>query len=309
MLRKVEGNGIDYSGSVEAFDVCAVGKSAQQAHPKKATHDIKQPLQLVLVDLMRSMFPPPLGGFQYVSKFVVQQTTCKEIFLIKAKSDAIDTVKLINPSLVTPTGLRLERLRGDRGTENTARAFQIYCLQIGVKLEFASTNTSQQIGANARAGRTLAAIVRCLLTDSGLSNFLWGGLMQTAVYLINTVPHAALGNITPFRALYGKDADLGHLRAMGARAFVHVETRTRKLDPKAWEGRLYGYSLDSKSFHTYNLVKGNVKESRNVIYVETPPSLPDPAPASGLTDDEFTFEDNDDLLRDVMDYASYVDLD
>ena len=168
----MEGNSIDYTGNVEACDVCAIGKSAKQAHPKKATYDIKHPFQFVLADLMKPMSPPALGGFQYVSKFVDQQTEWKQIFIIKAKSDAIDTLKLFNSSLVIPTGLRLERLRGDRGTEYTARAFQEYCLQIGVKLEFASTNTPQQIGPNERAGRTLAAMVRCLLMDSGLPNFM-----------------------------------------------------------------------------------------------------------------------------------------
>ena len=172
VLRKVKGNGIDDTGNVKACDVCAIGKSAQQAHPKKTTYDIKQPFQLVLADLMGPMSPPALGGFQYVSKIVDQQTDLKEIFVIKAKSDAIDTLKLFNQSLVTLTGLRLERLRGDRGTEHTARAFRGYCLQIRVKLEFACTNTPLQIGANQRAGRTLAVMVRCLLTDSGLPNFL-----------------------------------------------------------------------------------------------------------------------------------------
>ena len=74
------------------------------------------------------------------------------MFRIKGKRDTIDTLKLFNQSLVIPTGLCLERLRGDRGTEYTARAFREYCLQIGVKREFASTNTPQQIGANDRAG-------------------------------------------------------------------------------------------------------------------------------------------------------------
>ena len=126
---------------------------------------------------MGPMSLPRLGGFQYVSKFVDQQIKWKEIFLIKLKSDAIETLKLFNQSLAIPTGLRLERLRGGRGTEYTARAFREYYLQIGVKLEFASTDTPQQIGANERAGRTLAVIVRWLLTDSGLPNFLWGKLM------------------------------------------------------------------------------------------------------------------------------------
>ena len=304
MLRKVEGNGIGYTGNVEACDVCANGKIAQQAHPKKATYDIKQPFQLVLADLMGSIPPPALGRLQHVSIFVDQQTKWKEILLIEAKGDAIDTLKFFNQCLVIPTGLQLERLQGDRGTEYTAWAFREYCFQIGIKLEFVFTNTPQQMGSNEHARRTLAAIIRCLHKDSGLPNFLWEELMQTAVYLSNRVPHAALGNTTPYRALYGKDANLGQLRAIGGRAFVHVETNTRKLDPKGWERRLCGYSMDSKSFRIYNPAKGNVREIRNIIFIETPPTLPDPAPASGFTDGEFTYEDNNDLLRDVMDYIS-----
>ena len=66
--------------------------------------------------------------------------------------------------------------------------------------------------------------------------------MQIVVYLSKRVPHAALENITPYKALYGKDVNHAHRRAIGARAFVHVETHTRKLDPKAWERRPCGYT-------------------------------------------------------------------
>ncbi|CAM9967302.1 unnamed protein product, partial [Ectocarpus sp. 12 AP-2014] len=134
--------------------------------------------------------------------------------------------------------------------------------------------------------------------------------MQTAVYLSNRVPHATLGNNTPYKALYGKDAKLGHLRVIGARALVHVETRTRKLDPKAWEGRLCGYSMDNKSFRIYNPETGNVRESRNVIFIETPSTIQDLTPSSRAGDDdfgytsdnrpeedEFGYDNNDDLLR------------
>ena len=38
-----------------------------------------------------------------------------------------------------------------------------------------------------------------------------------------------------------RDAYLGHLRVIGARALVHEETHTRKLEYRAWEGRLVGY--------------------------------------------------------------------
>ena len=75
--------------------------------------------------------------------------------------------------------------------------------------------------------------------------------MQTAVYVSNRVPHAALANETPYKALYGKDAHLGHLRAIGTLAFVHVETHTKTLEHRVWEGHLIGCRVD-KSFRVYN---------------------------------------------------------
>ena len=74
--------------------------------------------------------------------------------------------------------------------------------------------------------------------------------MHMAVYVSNRVLHAALANETPYKALYGKDAHLGHFWAIGTRAFVHVETHTKKLHRRAWEGRLVGYSVDSMFFES-----------------------------------------------------------
>ena len=161
VLRKVEGNGIGYTGNVEACDVCAIRKNAQQ------------PFQLVLSDLMGPMSPPVLGRFQYVSKFVDPQTKWKEIFLINAKTDAIDNLKLFNQYLAILTGLRLECLRGDRGTEYTARVFREYCLQFGVKLELASTNTAnklRQMGVQDECWRRWCAVysrIQDCLTSCG----------------------------------------------------------------------------------------------------------------------------------------------
>ena len=54
--------------------------------------------------------------------------------------------------------------------------------------------------------------------------------MKTAVNLSNRTPHAALQNGTPYKALYGKGAYLGHLRVIGPRAFVYEEVHTNKLE-------------------------------------------------------------------------------
>ena len=138
----------------------------------------------------------------------------------------IDALELFNKALVVPQRTRLIRLRANKGTEFTSSDFRQCFLDIGVELEFASPSSPQQIGSNERAGRTIAGIVRCLLADSGLPHFLRGELLQTALYLSNRAPHASLADETPSKALHGEDANLGHLRAIGARAFMHVETHT-----------------------------------------------------------------------------------
>lgn len=71
--------------------------------------------------------------------------------------------------------------------------------------------------------------------------------MQSAFYLSNRSPHAALNNGTPYKAHYGKDAHPDDFRVVTARAFVYVETHTKKLEHRACEGRLVGYSLGSNS--------------------------------------------------------------
>lgn len=229
---------------------------------------------------------------------------------MKDKTCSIECLELYNKGVVIPTGERLQVLRGDQGTEVTKADYRKFCLDLGITLQFAAPSTPQQIGANERAGQTIVNIVRCLLADSGLPKFLWGELMQTAVYLSNRSPHAALNNGTPYKALYGKDAYLGHLRVVGARAFVHQETYTKKLEHRAWEGRLVGYSMDSKAYRIYNAETRRVRESRNVIFLETPYIVPPPSPdVGGYDDSAFTHDSHDDMVRDVRNYTFNQSLD
>ena len=70
ILRTMPGSGADYNEDIQACDVCAVGKSTQQAHLKQATYEVQHGFQLVTVDLMGPIKPAALGGHSYVTKFV-----------------------------------------------------------------------------------------------------------------------------------------------------------------------------------------------------------------------------------------------
>ena len=129
--------------------------------------------------------------------------------------------------MVIPSGFRVEWLRVDKGGEFIRKEFQNFCLQTGVSLEYASTNTPQQLDMSECVGRTLVAMVRCMFADSGLPKFLWGELMFAAAFLGNRAPHSATSMQSPYKILHGTEPDLRLLRVIGARAFMHIETYSK----------------------------------------------------------------------------------
>ena len=124
-----------------------------------------------------------------------------------------------------------------------------------------------------------------------------------AVYLSNRTLHAALQNGTPYKALYGKDACLGHIRVIGSRAFVHEEVHANKREHRGWKDRLVGFSEESKSYRIYNAETRRVGVSQNVIFIDTPFVAPS-FNARGFDDGEFTYYDHDDMLIDMRNYTS-----
>ena len=140
---------------------------------------------------------------------------------------------------------------------------------------------------------------------------------MAASYICNRIPHLTLDMETPYKKLYGKSADLSHLEIIGVRAFVNIRN-SNKLRHTSWEGMVCGSSeTESNSYRIWNPKTRRVVESRNVVFIETPPNLllvarrlsPQQdleSPSYDFSDD--TLDDNyvshDDMLRDVQNYTS-----
>ena len=60
--------------------------------------------------------------------------------------------------------------------------------------------------------------------------------------------------------------------------------------------------MDSKSYRVYNAETRRVRESRNVIFIETPSVMP-PPDVGGYDDGEFTYDGHDDMVRDMQNYT------
>ena len=115
LLKKVNNNGVSFDGTVPNCDVCAVGKSRHRAHPKTADQHVQHPCQLVFTDLMGQFTLEALGGYKFVSKIYDEHTRWTEIYLLKSKNGALHPFQSFVQSMVIPSGVRVERLRADKG--------------------------------------------------------------------------------------------------------------------------------------------------------------------------------------------------
>ena len=227
LMQRHDGKGITCDGTIADCGVCTAGKGQQLAHPKKAQHvGITRPFQLCYGDLTGHFTPEAYGGFKYVRKITDQFTRWTAVYLLENKSFAFDSFRLFVTSTAIPCGDRVIRWRADKGREFTGEAFKQYYLETGITQKFAATNTPQQNGLSVRVGRTLCSMIRCLVVDSGLPSKFWGKLMLTAAYLCNRMPNSGLDMETSFKRLYGKEANLLHLKIIGA--FVHIRL------PRSW---------------------------------------------------------------------------
>ena len=165
---------MSFDGPAPDCDVCAVGRSHQLTHPKTIDHKVKLPFQLDFADLMEPLASEALGSYKHIINISDDHTKWTESYLLKSKHDALSSFQVFTQPVVIPSGFRVEYLGVNKGGEFISKEFQGYCLQTGVSLEYASTSTPQQIGMSERVGRTHAAMMRRMLTDSGLPKFLLG---------------------------------------------------------------------------------------------------------------------------------------
>ena len=91
-------------------------------------------------------------------------------------------------------------------------------------------------------------MTRCLLNESNLPKHLWRELAATAVFLINGLPHEAIGGDSRYYRMFGKQADLSYLRIIGTRALVHEEGYTKHFHTRASDGVLISYDNDKRTF-------------------------------------------------------------
>ena len=114
------------------------------------------------------------------------------------------------------------RVRTDQGGELAGSAMFRTCIsKAGYTLEVTGAGASFQNAIVERPHRTLADMMRTMLSGGNLSSEYWSHALLHAVYVKNRLPHSSLlGRITPFERLTRRKPDLTHLQVFGSHVTV-----------------------------------------------------------------------------------------
>ena len=94
--------------------------------------------------------------------------------------------------------------------------------------------------------------------------------VQTVVSLINLLPTATLGLVSPWYKLYGHHPDLTHLKIFGCACYPLLRPYTHhKLENRTKECLFLGYSTVSKGYLCLDFTTNHLYTSRHVLFNES----------------------------------------
>ena len=126
--------------------------------------------------------------------------------MIKEKSEALDKFKIFKTEVEKQLGKVIKIVRSDRGGEYYGKhgvvgqhmgPFASYLQDCGIVPQYTMPGTPEQNGVAERRNRTLKDMVRSMMSNSNLPEYLWGEALKTALYILNRVPSKSIPK-TPF---------------------------------------------------------------------------------------------------------------
>ena len=260
----------------DVCNVCALANITKTPVPRVAETHAEEKLERVFTDVMGPFRIESLSGFRFCIVFADQYTKFVFVELLKAKSEALASLKKFVLSVGTP-----KKLRQDNAKEFLSEQFKTYCLDAGILQEKTIPETPQQNGLAERCNRTLLEMARFLLIDSALPKMMWGAAILHAARIRNLVvrrgeekcPAELMRGIKP-------KLPISKLSIFGRTVFMRKRDReVSKLEPKAYTEGENGYLV-------YIPNTRKVMAVRDVIIKESEVgSVPDNKETADLLDD------------------------
>ncbi|GJW01227.1 putative ribonuclease H-like domain-containing protein [Tanacetum coccineum] len=200
------------------FVACQKGKQHKASCKAKSVSSIRQPLQLLHMDLFGPTSVRSLNHKTYCLVITDDFSRFSWVFFLRTKDETSGILKDFIRQIENQLNQKVKSIRCDNGTEFKNRDFIEFYGSKGIKREYSNARTPQQNGVAKRKNMTLIEAARTMLADSFLPNTFWA---------------EAVSYIRPFGCHVTILNTIDHLG---------------KFDGKSDEGFLVGYSLQSKAF-------------------------------------------------------------
>ena len=252
--------------TLQFCESCIVGK-AHRVSFGSGQHTSKACLEYVHADLWGSpTVPQSLGNCHYFLSIIDDHSRKVWIYFLKTKDQAFDRFADWKTLVEKQSGLKVKTLRTDNGLEFCNKRFDDLCSDQGIARHKTIPYTPQQNGVVERMNRTVLERVRSMLDESGLPKVFWAEAANTAVYLINRTPSAALQNEIPEEIWSKTVPQFGHLKKFGCVCYHHSDEG--KLQPRAKKGIFIGYPTGVKGYKVWSLEDKRSIISTNVTFKE-----------------------------------------
>ena len=228
--------------------------------------------------------PMGAGGYKHTIHLLDDYSRYQWVIFIKSKADGFEKTEEWMDYIENQTGLKIQIMHGDGGTEFSPAEMRKLCKKKGVAFHPIVPGSSEQNGPSERTGRTLLEYSRASLHSIGAPESDWPYAEEATIHTLNKIPSSANpGNESPHerfaKALNLPQAlqkpALKYLRTWGCKAYVHIgaderrRPRGRKMMNKAIEGRLYGYEGVHGKIYRVKLQKsGKIIRVRDVRFHE-----------------------------------------
>ncbi|KAH9648506.1 Integrase catalytic domain-containing protein [Citrus sinensis] len=187
---------LDFSDFGTCVD-CIKGKLTAKTR-KERTRRSQQVLEMVHTDICGPFIPIAIGGYKYFITFIDDFSRYGHVELLTEKSESLSVFQAFKANVELQKGKKIKAVRSDKGGEYYGRynetgrnpgPFAKFLQECGIKAQYTMPGTPEHNGIVERRNRTLLDIVRCMLSNSTLSNFLWGEALKTTAYILNQDDH------------------------------------------------------------------------------------------------------------------------
>ena len=129
------------------------------------------PLELLHMDLFRSISSASLGGKYYGYVIVDDYFRYTWVYFLRSKNEAFQFFAKFSISVQKEKSVVIIKVRNDHENEFENSEFKTFCEDHGITHQFSAPRTPKQNGVVERKNRTLVEMARSMMCENGLPKY------------------------------------------------------------------------------------------------------------------------------------------